>query len=335
MPFNVTYLGMPGAQGPTGPIGATGPQGATGIDGATGPAGATGPIGATGPAGADGATGLVGATGPQGAQGDTGPVGATGPMGATGPIGATGPAVALSYFPLLGTANQILISNGESAVVSASVVISLPQDIAQTSGPTFSSVNVNELFLFSNGQFTNIKGHTAAASSLSYYFPQSAGTSGQVLSLSGTDQFVFTDGAGITGPEGPTGPIGPTGPMGATGPSGGGAGGGVWTGFTANIGSTVILGYTTTAQQLWHLLATDLTASIWETPFGTGGSFVDLQEFRLVGAGITNGVNLQDSSGVTYGMVLNGEANLLMYDVLDIQYFGAFARFVETGRRIK
>ena len=61
--------GADGATGPTGPTGAAGTNGADGADGATGPTGPTGAAGTNGADGADGATGPTGPTGATGATG--------------------------------------------------------------------------------------------------------------------------------------------------------------------------------------------------------------------------------------------------------------------------
>jgi hypothetical protein len=82
--LHITYTGLVGPQGPTGPqgfTGAPGPQGATG---------AQGPQGMPGAQGAPGAQGPQGMPGPQGAPGAQGPQGLTGPQGPAGSPGISG-----------------------------------------------------------------------------------------------------------------------------------------------------------------------------------------------------------------------------------------------------
>lgn len=73
--------GLPGPEGPAGPVGPQGPIGLTGNNGAAGATGSQGPIGNTGP---QGPQGLIGNTGPQGPIGNTGPQGIQGIQGVPG-----------------------------------------------------------------------------------------------------------------------------------------------------------------------------------------------------------------------------------------------------------
>lgn len=104
-------IGIPGPQGPQGPVGPEGPMGPVGPDGHTGPQGPQGPVGPKGPQGIQGPRGPRGEQGPAGEKGadgtvsfdeltpeqkaslkgDKGDVGPRGPKGDTGETGPQGP----------------------------------------------------------------------------------------------------------------------------------------------------------------------------------------------------------------------------------------------------
>ena len=134
--------GSNGPTGPTGPTGATGPTGQTGSNGYNGPTGPTGPTGATGSTGAPGSTGPTGSTGANGATGNTGP---TGPTGATGSTGPTGPSGSNGVTSIIGTSNEIIVSNP-----TGTVTLSTPQAIGVTSNVRFGGIVVGTGIASSN-----------------------------------------------------------------------------------------------------------------------------------------------------------------------------------------
>ncbi|MGG4403291.1 DUF4183 domain-containing protein [Paenibacillus amylolyticus] len=88
--------GVPGAQGPAGPLGGSGQQGVPGEQGLAGPHGGPGQQGVpgvqgpAGPHGGPGQPGVPGAQGPAGPQGESGQRGVPGAQGPAGPQGESG-----------------------------------------------------------------------------------------------------------------------------------------------------------------------------------------------------------------------------------------------------
>ncbi|MFO0862814.1 MAG: hypothetical protein U0516_03770 [Candidatus Saccharibacteria bacterium] len=142
---------------PQGLIGKNGLPGASGVNGAAGPAGSAGPAGAAGaqgPAGPAGSGGLssvvndVNVTGNLAAsvltlgwQGQLSPTrGGTGIDGSAAPNGSLliGNGSGYTLANINGTANQINVNNG-----AGSIQLSLPQDIATSSNPTFNDLTTN------------------------------------------------------------------------------------------------------------------------------------------------------------------------------------------------
>jgi len=261
--------GNPGPTGPTGPQGNIGPQGFQGNPGPTGPQGNPGP---TGPQGDTGPTGPTGNDGNPGADGATGPQGNDGAPGATGPTGNGVPTGGMAgqvltkvdstdyntewiYQSNLTNNSYTATFNNDGSFTIPSVLYSsginiTGQVVLPSTGVASGIVTSNGLgnvyfetdnslnvIVNNNWQYVfNADGTVAFGGG--YIFPNTAGTSGQVLvynpSGSGEHDLQWQDQAGsgaigATGPQGDTGPTGPTGPAGndgnpgadgATGPQG-------------------------------------------------------------------------------------------------------------------
>ncbi|MGE3181246.1 MAG: tail fiber protein [Phycisphaerae bacterium] len=115
--------GLQGPQGEPGPAGETGPPGLSGPAGDAGPQGPSGPQGETGPQGVAGPQGPPGTAGPSGPQGDQGPAGAQGIPGPQGPPGDPAPSVHGLLSGLDADDHPQYVLEGESNVVSTSMLL--------------------------------------------------------------------------------------------------------------------------------------------------------------------------------------------------------------------
>ena len=155
--------------------------------------GATGPQGPQGPQGLTGATGAKGDLGIQGVKGDTGATGAKGDTGDKGATGATGVVYPLTIDATHLTGNSfdgtsaITIATDATASNTAGTIVSRDASGNFSAGTITGSLAGNAT---SASSATNISG--GAAGSIPYQTSAGttsllpAGTSGQVLSLSGT-----------------------------------------------------------------------------------------------------------------------------------------------------
>jgi len=240
--------GDTGAQGATG---GSGPGGNQGAQGATGPTGPTGAQGAGGPTGAQGAGGSTGPTGPTGAQGAAGPTGAQGDDGATGPTGPTGAQGAAGSATISNNADNRVITGGSGTNLNGEANLTFDgndlsvsryiyakdifiEDVSPELRFTDSDDNPDYRIRLNSGQL-GIRDITNNQDKLIFNTngmkivhgledkDGDLGSSGQVLSSTGTAVNWIDAGSGPTGPTGAQGAGGPTGAQGAggsTGPTG-------------------------------------------------------------------------------------------------------------------
>lgn len=68
------------------------------------------------------------------------------------------------------------------------------------------------------------------------------------------------------------------------------------------------------------------------TPFGTGGGWIDGTIVRLVGTSDTNTISLDHNDSADYGAILNGDCTLKKYNMITLQWDSELVRFIEVGR---
>ena len=240
--------GPTGAQGAAGAQGATGPTGPTGAQGATGATGSQGATGATGSQGATGSTGAQGATAAQGAQGATGPTGAQGAQGHQGATGSTGSQGAAGSATISNNADNRVITGGSGTNLNGEANLTFDGndltisrylyakdifigDVSPELRFTDSDENPDYRIRLNAGQL-GIRDITNTQDKLIFNTngmkivhgledkDGDLGSSGQVLSSTGSQVNWVDANSGPTGPTGPTGAQGATGPSGSTGPTG-------------------------------------------------------------------------------------------------------------------
>jgi hypothetical protein len=80
------------------------------------------------------------------------------------------------------------------------------------------------------------------------------------------------------------------------------------------------------------LIGSGVAVSLAILPFGSTQSCVDGSIITLIGGGVTFTVKILDNRNIAFGCVLNGSAELGIYDVLILKFNLQKQRYIEIGR---
>ena len=227
--------GSSGSSGTSGDTGSSGSSGTSGEDGSSGSSGIAGSSGSSGVSGSSGSSGTSGDSGSSGSSGDSGSSGSSGDSGSSGSSGADGSSGSSGTSGDSGSSG----SSGTSGflALTGNTVSSLITNDGDSTG----TVEANLRFL--SGTKLSVTG-SVEVSGVLLDGDGDAGTTGQVLSSTGSQLNWIDAASGASGSSGSSGTSGNSGSSGSSGTSGssGAAGSSGSSGVSGSSGSSGVSG---------------------------------------------------------------------------------------------
>ena len=193
---NTGSSGSSGTSGEAGSSGSSGATGSSGSSGTSGDSGSSGSSGTSGDSGSSGSSGTSGDTGSSGSSGTSGDSGSSGSSGTSGDSGSSGSSGTSGFLTLTGNTVSSLITNDGDGTGTVEENLRF---ISNTQLQVTGSVSISGEILDGDGD---------------------AGTTGQVLSSTGSSLNWIDAASGATGSSGSSGTSGDSGSSGSSGTSG-------------------------------------------------------------------------------------------------------------------